>query len=212
MPQRGLIGLRAVPESRLGSEHRGIIIPDIIATRQGFSQRWIGQVFAIGDNVSKDIAWGDVVELSRWTGVCWFTRLGAWLTGTVGCSEYVLADNDRGLKCDGDDLIAFVTQDQILFKIDNVDGTSDDQLQPLAFRCRVRIDEPEMVGNIHLPDWKKKTDVGLVEAVGAKVEDVLPGQYVKFVEDAGTKVFQGGVTYMFINEEDIILASDEVIE
>ena len=81
------------------------------------------------------------------------------------------------------------------------------KFKPLKDRVFVSYSEEleKTAGGIYIPDAaKEKPQRGKVEAVGAEVKNVKPGDSILFDKYSGSKITMDNVEYLILKEEDIL--------
>lgn len=162
--------------------------------------RWLGWVAGVGSGV-EDVRFGDLVELSRWTGVCWMTWPIAQALRLPGGRERkcVLesADGTRGIEAAGDQMWAFVTPEQIIYRIARWEWLTERRgakpgFYPIARRILAR-HEPkasESAEGVALASdfMRAWNPLAKVVDVGQDVNEVMPGDWVAIRTGTGTHI------------------------
>jgi len=81
------------------------------------------------------------------------------------------------------------------------------KFKPLKDRVFVSYSEEldRTAGGIYIPDAaKEKPQRGKIEAVGAEVKNVKPGDSILFDKYSGSKITMDNVEYLILKEEDIL--------
>jgi co-chaperonin GroES (HSP10) len=213
-PLPGRIAVMMLHESLLDYRDSRIIIPPT-ATR---GNRWLGRVVGLGSGVT-EVEFGDMLEMTRYGG--------DWIHHSLNTKEGVLGGHlyERYDSADGQWCCLVPDSDPDLQKLwhgylHQVPGLITRArweragiipariLYPLSDRLLVRlVTPPEKTGGIIDPRYHKDkvSGYGLVEEIGAQVNDIEPGDWVLTPPRHGTWYeMDDGERWMTIEEPDVL--------
>ncbi len=85
-------------------------------------------------------------------------------------------------------------------------------IKPLGERVLVKMDkvEEKTAGGIYIPQTaqQEKTQIAVVEAIGADVKTIKVGQKILHDKYAGTSVKMDGDEYLILNIKDVLAVID----
>ena len=212
-PEGSNIVCAAYHESKIpDSRPSGLIIPDTAV----IGQRWIGWVIGVGPDAPLDVEFGDLVELSRWTGIEWHRLPMISFLGEVQKPKRVAVRsrcNTREVVLDGTEQWAVIMPSQIVFKLCDWEWVSDKRgrgpnVTPIGDRVLVCHDTPpERVLGIIAPQWHREWNpLCKVVAAGSQVDDLMPGDWVLLAgRRVGSHVEINRQEHSLVKEEDILM-------
>jgi len=207
-PSPGKVAVLAVHASRF-PRASGLLIPST-----SDNARWLGWVFGIGEGV-ESVEWGDLVEISRWTGVQWFTRPLRTMTGEPSPDvDYLLPDGAgrRAIVANGRDMWAFLEPRHMLYRLNDFAGAmagTDFTVGPLFDRVLVKHERKAgaSAGGVKLlEDWYRAYGrLARIVAKGPKVEELEIGDWVLIDSQEGCHLAIDGEPHSIVRERHVIL-------
>lgn len=213
-------------EADLGIPTRGgLFVPRTSADHN----RWFGVVVAVGERWNKrtkrwescapDLQFGDLVELSRWTGSMWQKYPLATMFSQVGKGSKVLIRNpdpSRGeaVEMTWTDQFAVQSPEHIACKIADGDWMlhktgREPGAYPVGDRVFVRFEKKRASEVLEVIDWSRpQTIEGDVLKVGGTVTSVMPGDRIIAAPTRYSLIENtGGEDIYSIREGDILCRS-----
>jgi co-chaperonin GroES (HSP10) len=159
------------------------------------------------------MAWGDVVEVSRHRGRCWFQDPGWSLCGAFGLEiTWQSEDGERSYVAPGSDMMAFLKPSELLWRIGRYEtllgepGAPEADVQPVSTRLLIALDsEPDRSdGGILLSHYcRRVASEGRVVKVGDGVRDVAAGDRVILDSASGAYLDYRGQRCIVVDESAV---------
>lgn len=177
------------------------------------SESWVGRVFGVGPEASRDVKFGDLVRLHGWNGdafkpLHWFKRPLRTCHGEPNPNaDYLLEDADGSgglIEAKGSQWHAWITADHILYRIQRMDKSEPPGEYPVSKRVLVRHDDKATNGIIDIAWARDWGGPGVAEFIGAQVRSVQLGNRVLVPRGKGSHWEIERGRYTILRESDLL--------